>query len=46
LIQGKAGIGTGFLVAPGLVATNAHVIGTEMLFNIKVQFLAARRRLG
>lgn len=41
LIKGKLGSGTGFLVAPRLLATNSHVIDDEFIQNIEVRFPSA-----
>ena len=41
LIRGKRSVGTGFLVAPGILATNAHVIDGEIVQNIEVRFPSA-----
>ena len=41
LVKGKASSGTGFLVRPGIVATNAHVIDDEFVSNLEVRFPSA-----
>ena len=41
LIQGKWSSGTGFLVRPGVLATNAHVIDDEFITNLEARFPAA-----
>ena len=41
LIKGKASSGTGFLVKPGLVATNAHVLKSEFFSSFEVRFASA-----
>lgn len=41
LIKGKTSSGTGFLVGPGLVATNAHVVDDEFISNLEVRFPSA-----
>lgn len=41
LVKGSNSSGTGFLVAPGLLATNAHVIGGEYVANLEVRFVSA-----
>jgi S1-C subfamily serine protease len=41
LLKGNYGSGSGFLVRPGLVATNAHVIRREALPNLEVYFPSA-----
>ena len=41
LIKGKATSGTGFLVAPGLMATNSHVVGDEFISDLEVRFVSA-----
>ena len=41
LIEGALGSGTGFLVRPGVVATNSHVIRGELISLLKVRFPSA-----
>jgi hypothetical protein len=41
LVHGKLSSGTGFLAAPNVVATNAHVIEDEFLQNVQVRFPSA-----
>lgn len=41
LIKGNASSGTGFLVGPGLLATNSHVIDDEFLSQLQVHFPSA-----
>jgi len=41
LIRGKRALGTGFLVQPGLLATNAHVIEGEVIKNLEIRFPSA-----
>jgi V8-like Glu-specific endopeptidase len=41
-IEGPLGSGTGFLVAPGILATNAHVVEGQVTDLIKVTFPGAR----
>lgn len=41
LIKGRMSSGTGFLVQPGIVATNAHVIDDEMVAGLEVRFPSA-----
>ncbi len=41
LIKGKISSGTGFLVKPNLVATNAHVLDDEFVSNLEVRFPGA-----
>jgi S1-C subfamily serine protease len=41
LVKGHASSGTGFVVRPGIVATNAHVIGEEFISNLEIQFPSA-----
>ena len=41
LIKGRAGSGTGFLVRPGILATNAHVIANEPMGGLTVHFPSA-----
>lgn len=38
LIQGSLGSGTGFIVAPGIVATNRHVIDDELIETLRISF--------
>jgi serine protease Do len=42
LIRGRSGNGTGFLVRPGVVATNSHVIREELIPNLEVRFPSAQ----
>ena len=44
LIKGKSSSGTGFLVAPGLLATNAHVVEDELVTDLEVRFVSADAR--
>jgi S1-C subfamily serine protease len=47
MITGDGSVGTGFLVRPGILATNAHVIDSEFIANIRVRFpSAAKARQG
>lgn len=41
LIRGKERGGTGFLVQPGLLATNAHVVAGEIVQNLEIRFPSA-----
>jgi len=41
LIRGKTSSGTGFLVKPGVIATNVHVIEGEFVSNLEVRFPSA-----
>ena len=41
LVKGKGSSGTGFLVGPGLLATNAHVIDDEFISDLEVRFVSA-----
>ena len=41
LIKGKGSSGTAFLVAPGLIATNSHVIDDEFASDLEVRFVSA-----
>lgn len=41
LVRGDASIGTGFIVRPGLIATNAHVIDDEFISSLELQFPSA-----
>jgi S1-C subfamily serine protease/HEAT repeat protein len=43
LIRGKNGSGTGFLVRPGLLVTNAHVLEGEIVQDLEVRFPSAPR---
>ena len=43
-VQGKFGSGTGFLVAPGIIATNEHVINGELVANLTARFPSAAGR--
>jgi hypothetical protein len=40
-IRGKLGSGSGFLVAPNILATNHHVIGIEFINQLAVHFPSA-----
>lgn len=37
-IQGEHGSGTGFLIQPGILATNQHVIDGELIERVKIHF--------
>lgn len=39
LVEGKGGAGSGFVVRPGILVTNSHVIEREVLDDIKVRFV-------
>lgn len=41
LIKGKAGSGTGFIILPGIIATNSHVINSEEIADLQVLFPSA-----
>jgi serine protease Do len=41
LVKGLASSGTGFLVRPGIVATNSHVIDDEFVSSLEVRFPSA-----
>jgi len=41
LIRGKDGSGTGFLIRPGLLVTNAHVLDGEVVQDLEVHFPSA-----
>jgi serine protease Do len=43
LIAGADGTGTGFLIAPGLLLTNSHVIEDEFMPQVKVRFPSAEK---
>ena len=42
LIRGKRSLGTGFLVRPGILVTNAHVIEGELTSNLEIRFPSAQ----
>ena len=41
LVKGNASSGTGFLVRPGVVATNSHVIDDEFISGLEIRFPSA-----
>jgi S1-C subfamily serine protease len=41
LVKGAVGFGTAFIAAPGLLATNAHVIANEPIRALKIHFPSA-----
>ena len=41
LVKGKASSGTGFLIRPGVIATNSHVIDHEFPSDLEVRFPSA-----
>lgn len=41
LVKGKSSSGTGFLVGPGLLATNSHVIDDEFINTLEIRFPSA-----
>jgi hypothetical protein len=41
VIRGKRALDTGFLVEPGLLAKNAHVIEGEIIKNLEIRFPSA-----
>jgi hypothetical protein len=43
MITGEGSVGTGFLVLPGLIATNAHVIDGEFATTLRVRFPSAEK---
>ena len=43
MITGDGSVGTGFLVRPGVIATNAHVIDGEFITNLRVRFPSAEK---
>ena len=43
LISGDGSVGTGFLVRPGILATNAHVIDGEFMTTLRVRFPSAEK---
>jgi len=45
LIQGESSSGTGFVVEPGVVVTNKHVIQTECIADLRVFFPSASKGL-
>lgn len=40
LVKGERGHGSGFVVRPGVVVTNSHVIRRELLADIRVRFIS------
>jgi serine protease Do len=42
LIKGQVSGGTGFVVAPGVVATNSHVIAEELMSHLEIIFPSAQ----
>ena len=43
MITGDGSVGTGFLVRPGIIATNAHVIEDEFMTTLRVRFPSAEK---
>ena len=43
MITGDGSVGTGFLVLPGLIATNAHVIDGQFASSLRVRFPSAEK---
>jgi S1-C subfamily serine protease len=43
MITGDGSVGTGFLVRPGVIATNAHVIEGEFMSTVRVRFPSAEK---
>ncbi len=43
MITGDGSVGTGFLVRPGILATNAHVIDSEFITTLRVRFPSAEK---
>ncbi len=43
MITGDRSVGTGFLVRPGIIATNAHVIARDFMSSIRVRFPSAEK---
>ena len=43
MITGVGSVGTGFLVRPGVIATNAHVIEDEFMTALRVRFPSAEK---
>ncbi len=43
MITGDGSVGTGFLVRPGVIATNAHVIEDEFMTTVRVRFPSAEK---
>ena len=41
MIKGRTTVGTGFLIRPGVIATNAHVIAGEFVSDLEVRFPSA-----
>jgi len=40
LVEGKGGAGSGFIIRPGILISNAHVIDGELLEDLKVRFVS------
>jgi len=45
IVMGRNASGTGFLVAPGVIATNRHVLADDLLRHITLQFPDAEKHL-
>ncbi len=43
MITGDGSVGTGFLIRPGIIATNAHVIDGEFITTLRVRFPSAEK---
>jgi S1-C subfamily serine protease len=43
MITGEGSVGTGFLVRPGMLATNAHVVDSDFMTNLRVRFPSAEK---
>ena len=43
MITGDGSVGTGFVVRPGIIATNAHVIDGEFMSGVRVRFPSAEK---
>jgi S1-C subfamily serine protease len=41
LVKGSVSSGTGFVVKPGIIVTNAHVIGEELISGVEIHFPSA-----
>src|SRR5262249_26112504 len=39
LVEGKEGAGSGFVIRPGIMVTNAHVIEGELLDDVRIRFV-------
>jgi len=46
LIKGRVSSGTGFVVADGMIATNKHVISSELIKDLEIHFPSASKNKG